>query len=69
MGGSIGPMIKATGHDYITITGAAASPVVVHITPQNVEFLDASELWGKGVFETLKGVAKGVLTDLKKLGG
>ena len=30
---------------------------------------EASALTGQGVFETLKSVAKGVLSDLKKIGG
>ena len=34
----------------------------------NVPSFEACATVGKGVFETLKGVAKGVLTDLKKLG-
>ena len=39
------------------------------LNAQNVPNFEACATVGKGVFETLKGVAKGVLTDLKKLGG
>jgi len=39
------------------------------INGHNVPSFEACATVGKGVFETLKGVAKGVLTDLKKLGG
>jgi signal recognition particle receptor subunit beta len=39
------------------------------INGHDVPSFEACATVGKGVFETLKGVAKGVLTDLKKLGG
>ncbi|MCK4547214.1 MAG: aldehyde ferredoxin oxidoreductase family protein [Candidatus Eisenbacteria sp.] len=52
VGGSIGPKIKAAGYDYITVIGRSSSPVVLHITPKGVEFLEAGNLWGKGIFET-----------------
>jgi len=38
------------------------------LNPLQVSEFEASANVGKGVFETLKAVAKGVLTDLKKLG-
>ena len=38
------------------------------LNPLTVPDFEACATVGKGVFETLKAVAKGVLTDLKKLG-
>ena len=38
------------------------------LNPQGVPDFEACATIGKGVFETLKATAKGVLTDLKKLG-
>ncbi len=38
------------------------------LNPLSVPDFEACATVGKGVFETLKAVAKGVLTDLKKLG-
>ena len=38
------------------------------LNPQGVPEFEACATVGKGVFETLKATAKGVLTDLKKLG-
>jgi signal recognition particle receptor subunit beta len=38
------------------------------LNPQDVPDFEACATVGKGVFETLKATAKGVLTDLKKLG-
>jgi hypothetical protein len=38
------------------------------LNPTNVADYEACATVGKGVFETLKSVAKGVLTDLRKMG-
>ncbi len=53
-GGHWGPMIKRVGVDYVYITGKSKSPVYLVITPVKVEFEDATNLWGKGIFETEK---------------
>jgi len=37
------------------------------LNPQSSPDYEACATVGKGVFETLKAVAKGVLTDLKKM--
>jgi len=39
------------------------------LNPTGVPEFEASAHIGKGVFETLKAVAKGVLTDLKRMSG
>jgi signal recognition particle receptor subunit beta len=39
------------------------------LNPTNVPGFEACAMGGEGVFETLKAVAKGVLSDLKKMGG
>lgn len=54
VGGHWGPKLKQTGVDYIIITGKSAKPVYLHITPGNVSFEDAGELWGKNRLETEK---------------
>ncbi|HNW69916.1 MAG TPA: aldehyde ferredoxin oxidoreductase family protein [Bacteroidales bacterium] len=51
-GGSFGPRLKFAGYDYIYITGKSAKPVYIYINEGHVEILDASELWGKGIFFT-----------------
>jgi aldehyde:ferredoxin oxidoreductase len=53
-GGYWGPQVKRAGVDYIYITGKSAKPVYLYITPGNVSFEDAAELWGKDRFETEK---------------
>ncbi|MBQ7598390.1 MAG: aldehyde ferredoxin oxidoreductase family protein [Clostridia bacterium] len=45
-GGDFGLTLKRAGYDAAIITGKSETPVHVHITTDNVEFLDASELWG-----------------------
>ena len=45
-GGDFGLTLKRAGYDAAIITGKSETPVHIHITQDNVEFLDASELWG-----------------------
>ncbi len=45
-GGDFGLTLKRAGYDAAIITGKSETPVHVHITQDNVEFLDASALWG-----------------------
>ncbi len=49
-GGSFGPRLKFAGYDYLYITGKSATPVYLYINEDKVQFLDASDLWGKGIF-------------------
>ena len=45
-GGNFGLTLKRAGFDAAIITGKAEAPMHVHITQDNVEFLDATDLWG-----------------------
>ncbi len=47
-----GPELKLAGYDAIMFTGSSSTPVYLHIEDSMVELLDASQLWGKDVFET-----------------
>jgi len=51
-GGNFGPALKRAGYDYVIVTGKSNSPVYINIVNDKVEILDASTLWGKGIFET-----------------
>jgi len=51
-GGYFGPELKKAGYDGIVITGKADKPVIVKAVDSNIEILDASNLWGKGIKET-----------------
>lgn len=47
-----GPELKLAGYDVIFCTGESREPVYLHIEDEEVRLLDASELWGKDVFQT-----------------
>jgi len=53
-GGSFGPEMKYAGYDHIVIKGKARKPTYIYIENDDVFFKDASQLWGKGIFETNK---------------
>jgi len=53
-GGFFGPELRKTGYDGIVIKGASENPVFLDIKENGVEIKDASDLWGKGIFETSK---------------
>ncbi|MFX1257466.1 MAG: aldehyde ferredoxin oxidoreductase family protein [Promethearchaeota archaeon] len=50
--GRVTPELKFAGYDGLIITGKANNPIYIIIEDENVEFSDASHLWGKGAFET-----------------
>jgi aldehyde:ferredoxin oxidoreductase len=45
-GGKVPEAIDSTGFDAIILTGRSAQPTALTITPEGVEFHDATELWG-----------------------
>ena len=51
-GGSLGPMLKWAGYDYIVITGRAENPVYLEIIDGEVKICDARDLWGKDIAKT-----------------
>jgi aldehyde:ferredoxin oxidoreductase len=50
-GGWWGMQFKRTGYDALIVRGRASSPVMIQITPDGVQILDASQLWGMTVFQ------------------
>ncbi len=52
IGGAFGPMMKYAGFDQIIIKGRADKPVYIFVEEDNIEFHDASDIWGKGARET-----------------
>ena len=50
-GGNFGPELKFAGYDGIFIEGKSDKPVYLLINDDSVELLDASDLWGKPVYE------------------
>ncbi|MGQ9629241.1 MAG: aldehyde ferredoxin oxidoreductase family protein [bacterium] len=51
-GGKFGHKLKRTGFDYIFIDGRSNRPIYLRIRNGEVQFEDASGLWGRGVAET-----------------
>jgi len=52
-GGKFPASMKHAGFDGIIFQGKAPGPVYLCITDEDIELLDASSLWGKGVEETM----------------
>jgi len=50
LGGFFGPYLKKAGYDGVVITGRSEKPVYVWIHDGKADILDASLLWGKGVY-------------------
>ena len=46
--------LRWAGFDGLIFSGKSEKPVYAYVTQDKVELLDASELWGKGVHETVK---------------
>ena len=51
LGGFFGPFLKKAGYDGVVISGRSAEPVYLWIHDGEVQILDGSLLWGKGVYE------------------
>lgn len=47
----LGTMMKNAGYDHIVITGRAEKPSYLKVTDEDVEICDASDIWGKDVYE------------------
>jgi len=58
VGGSFGLHMRRAGFDAITIRGRSSEPVYVTIMNGNVDFHDASGVWGEEVRETNDAVRK-----------
>ncbi len=51
-GGNLGPEMKFAGYDGIAVEGISDKPVYLFIDDDKVEIKDASDLWGKDIYET-----------------
>jgi aldehyde:ferredoxin oxidoreductase len=57
-GGHFGPELKQAGYDQVIITGRSKRPSYLLITPGKVEVRDASDFWGKDIWETSSALRK-----------
>jgi len=53
-GGWSAARLRWAGFDGLIFKGKAAKPVYAYVHDESVEILDASEVWGKGVHDTMK---------------
>ncbi len=53
-GGAVGREIKRSGYDILGVRNQSSTPIILRIEDDNVYYDDASDLWGKGVYQTTK---------------
>jgi aldehyde:ferredoxin oxidoreductase len=53
-GGWSAARLRWAGYDGLVVKGKAESPVYIYIHDDEVEILDASQVWGNGVHDTVK---------------
>lgn len=53
-----GVMIKNAGYDHVVITGQAKKPCYLKIVDDDIEICDASDLWGRDIYETTDELAE-----------
>ncbi len=59
-GGKMGAYLKFAGWDGIIIEGASKVPVYIFVDVNGAEIRDASELWGKGCYESQELIKKDI---------
>ena len=57
-GGHFGPELKQAGYDQVIITGRSECPGYLLVADDRVEIRDASNLWGKDIWETTSAIRK-----------
>ena len=57
-GGSFAWAMKRAGIDILIVRGSASSPTRLEIENDEIRFLPADDLWGKGTYETQKTLGK-----------
>ena len=68
-GGKFGGELKNAGYDMLIIEGESDKPVYLHIEDDKVEICDASDIWGKTVWETEDLLAKKYSDPLMRFAG
>ncbi len=57
-GGHFGAEIKQAGYDQIVMTGRSAAPCYLLIADGQVEIRDASQLWGRDIWQTTSAIRR-----------
>lgn len=55
-GGSFGRQLKSNGWDGVILKGRSDKPVCIHIHNENVDFIDAADIWGKDILDSQAGI-------------
>jgi len=66
-GGWSAARLRWAGFDGLVFKGKSEKPVYAYVTEDKVELLDASEVWGKGVHDTVKFFQEKYGKDKKEL--
>ncbi len=64
-GGAFPAFLKFAGYDQIVVTGRADKPKYLWIDDDEAELRDASDLWGRNVWETTDMLHEGLWKDFK----
>jgi aldehyde:ferredoxin oxidoreductase len=67
-GGLFGQHLKKAGFDLIIISGRAKKPVYLSVIDGEVNFKDASHIWGKDVYETYDIIKRELKDDSVHIG-
>lgn len=57
-GGHFGPELKQAGYDQVIITGRSEKPSYLVIADDQVAVKDASDLWGRDIFDTTAAIRR-----------
>ena len=66
-GGTFCIALKNSGFDAIILTGKAETPIYLYINDGNIEFKDASNIWGKDCYESQDDIKKELNNDKVKV--
>ncbi|TFG12473.1 aldehyde:ferredoxin oxidoreductase [Candidatus Thorarchaeota archaeon] len=58
VGGFLGPELKYAGYDMLVVEGKAEQPVYISVLDDELEILDATDLWGMKTNEVSAGIKK-----------
>jgi len=67
-GGLFGQQLKKAGFDLIVISGRAEKPTYLSVMDGEVDFKDASNIWGKDVYETYDLIKKELKDNTVQIG-
>ncbi|MEM2546567.1 MAG: aldehyde ferredoxin oxidoreductase N-terminal domain-containing protein, partial [Candidatus Bathyarchaeia archaeon] len=67
-GGLFGQQLKKAGFDLIVLSGIAKKPVYLYIRDGEVEFRDATSIWGKDVYETFDAIKRDLKDNAVQIG-